>query len=299
MDTEDIRADAQTAIEARNSELQLAREYATPIVFYGLVLDERDQPVSQAEVEFMNGDTPDGNWTWKKTLADSNGAFVLQGIRGRRLDIKIRKSGYYTISDSRRNFTYAGYHPGKALFIPDPDNPVVFRLRKNGEAAELIHRSDQVLFNLDETERSFSFYDHSRRRDQSDYVIIRPVDRGRINSRGKHVLDLELSTPKGGIQLRTDKFQFVAPTNGYQTSLIAPPNVGTDLVDFFVRFENGNYGRFTIAGNSGQYDVDSYLNPDKSPNLEYDPEKEITFVQTGKMGIDLLYPAKKEAPKKQ
>ncbi|MBA3850683.1 MAG: hypothetical protein C0502_11930 [Opitutus sp.] len=64
-----------------------------------------------------------------------------------------------------------------------------------------------------------------------------------------------------------------------------------------MRFENGNYGRFTIAGSGKQYDVESFLNPDRSPNLEYDREKEITVVPTGKPGIDLLYPPKSETKK--
>lgn len=291
MNAEDLVADAKTIAEAQRLEQQLANEHNTPIIFYGLVQDQEGQSVPQAEVHFMNGDTPDGNWTWKLKAAEANGAFVLNGIRGRRLDVKVRHSNYYLTPDSQRSFVYAGYAAGMTIFKPDPARPEIFRLRKKGEAAELIRDIEQILFNPDEKERSFSLYDHSRRRDQPDYIIIHFVDKGRINSRGKPVLDLELSVPKGGIQPRTDPFQFTAPTTGYQSSLIPPPDVGVNFKDYFVRFDSGNYGRFTISGNSGQFDVESYLNPDQSPNLEYDPAKEITFIRNGRMGIDLLYPA--------
>lgn len=289
--------DAAQVREIQQMELEEKRQHNTPIVFYGLVLDQYNQPVAQTDVQYMNADTPDGRWTWKQTSTHEDGRFNINGVRGRYLDIKVQHPGYYNLPESRLDFTYAGSHSGSD-FKPNPANPVVFRLRKKGEAAELIHQSDQILFNKEEKERSFSLIDHTRRRDRPEYVIIRPVDNGRINSRGKHVLDLELSVPQGGLQLRTDPFLFTAPDSGYQTTLIAPPGVGVNLVDYFVRFESGNYGRFTIAGNSGQYDVESFLNPDRSPNLEHDIDKEITVVPTGKMGVDLLYPAKKTEPKR-
>ena len=280
--------DAKRERERQEDEARARREYNTPIVFYGLVLDQFDQPVSTARVEYDSvGGSFEGD---REVVADTQGRFTITGIRGKRLRIRVTHDRYYNDNYASSYFVYAGNDRGPD-FKPNPAKPEIFHLRKKGEAAELIRQSDQILFNPDEKERSFSLYDHSRRRDQPDYVIIRFVDKGRINSRGKHVLDLELSTPGGGIQPRTDPFQFTAPTTGYQSSLIPPPDVGVNIKDYFVRFDSGNYGRFTISGNSGQYDVESYLNPDQSPNLEYDKDKEITFVRTGRMGIDLLYPA--------
>lgn len=296
MTQEDAENDALDAAqsaqrERENQEFLAQRQqlYETSIVFYGTVLDTTGRPIPETHVQYMNAD-PTGDWKWKNLTADQDGSFVIRGVVGRYLDVRVDRLDHYQLPESRRSFTYAGNDRGPD-FKPDPANPEIFRLRKKGEAAELVRRSDQVLFNQEEPERSFSFYDHTRRRDQPEYVVIRLVDRGRLNSRGKKVLDLELSVPRGGLQPRVDPFQFTAPTTGYQPSLIAPPAISVNLHDYFVRFENGNYGRFTIAGGSGQYDVESYLNPDRSSNLEYDREKAITFVQTGRMGIDLLYPA--------
>lgn len=291
MGADDVRADAKTAREALELEQQLTREYNTSIVFYGLVLDQNDKAVSQAEVQYMNADSATGNWTWKKNITREDGAFTLSGIRGRYLDIKIRHPGYYVLSESQRSFTYAGNNRGPD-FRPDPARPEIFRLRKKGEAAELVRQYDRILFTKEDGHaRSFSLYDHSRRRDQPDYVILQGVDTAELDRQGKPIRRLEMVVPKGGIQQRTDPLAFVAPSEGYQPSMYyMRPEFGGQL-DYFVKFDNGNYGRFTIMGTGGDYLIESYLNPDQSPNLEYDKDKEITFVRTGRMGIDLLYPA--------
>jgi hypothetical protein len=280
--------DRQARIERAN------REYNTSITFYGVVFDLTDQPVSDAIVGYTS---VEGSFAGTRQIQSADdGRFVISGIRGKYLDIQVSHPGYYELRASRQSFTYAGNDRGPD-FRPDPSKPEIFRLRKKGEAAELIHQADKILFTEGEKERSFSLIDHTRRRDRPEYVIIRTVDNGRVNSQGKHLLDLELSTPSGGLQLRTDPFQYTAPTDGYRSTLITPPAV-INPVDIFVRFNSGNYGRFTIAGGAGQYDVESFLNPDNSPNLEHDPVKEITVVPNGRPGVDLVYPAKSEPPKK-
>jgi hypothetical protein len=258
---------------------QADRDYNTTIVFYGRVLDQFDQPVPKAAVEYAS---VDGSFEGDRTLiADPAGNFTISGIQGKHLRVRVSHAEYYNADAGSSYYYYAG--KDRPLHVPQADRPEIFRLRKKGEAAELVRLESHVLFNGDEPERSFSFYDHSRRRDQPDYVVLKRV---------------ETAVPEGGIRQRTDSFAFIAPEVGYQPAMyFTRPQYGGQL-DYFVKFNNGNYGRFTIRGSSGDYLIDSYLNPDKSPNLEYDQKKEITFVQTGKMGIDLLYPAKKEVPAK-
>lgn len=293
-------ADEDAAIEAAHVAERLRdrkerdereeREYNTLIVFYGQVLDQFAQPVSTARVEYDSvGGSFEGN---RELTTDSQGRFTITGIRGKRLRIRVTHAGYYNNDYGSSYFVYAGNDRGPD-FKPDPAKPEIFRLRKKGEAAELIRQEDRVLFvKEDGHARSFSLYDHSRRRDQPDYVILQGVDTTELDKNGKPIRRLEMVVPKGGIQQRTDPFAFVAPSDGYQPSMyyMRPEFFGGQL-DYFVKFDNGNYGRFTIGGGSGQYNVESFLNPDQSPNLEYDPAQEITFVRTGRMGIDLLYPA--------
>lgn len=286
---EDAAADARKDQEIREIYAEHNRLYTTAIVFYGMVLDLAEQPVAQAQVKYMNAD-PTGKWTWKEKEAGADGTFVISGVRGRYLDVQVSHSDYYVLPESNRSFTYAGNDRGPD-FKPDPAKPEVFRLKKKGQAAELIRNNERIFFERDEKERSFSLIDHSRRRDRPEYVILRGVETTERDYQGNPIRRLEMVIPNGGIRQRTDDFAFDAPTNGYETSMyFMRPELGGTL-DYFVKFSSGNYGRFTISGSAGQYNIESYLNPDKSPNLEYDPAKEITVLPTGKMGVDLLYPA--------
>lgn len=282
--------------ERLKDEARERREYSTPIAFFGLVLDQFERPVIAARVAYASvGGSFEGE---RDIFTDSQGRFAITGIQGKRLRVIVSHPEYYDIDQTHSYYVYAGNDRGPD-FKPDANSPVIFRLRKKGEAAELIHRQDQVRFSGDEPERSFSLFDHSRHRDVPEYVILRRVETAERDNRGQPIRRLEMEVQDGGIQQRIDPFAFTAPDSGYQPKMhfMRPPYGGQ--LDYFVKFSNGNYGRFTIMGSAGDYRIDSYLNPDRSPNLEYDREKEITFVETGKMGIDLLYPAKKEAPKKQ
>lgn len=271
------------------------REYGTPITFYGLVLDQHDRPVPTARVVYASvGGSFEGE---RETFSDAQGKFSITGIHGKRLRIIVSHPGYYDFDQTHSYYVYAGNDQGPD-FKPDPARPEIFRLRKKGEAAELVHLASIVRLDPGESQRSFSLFDHSRRRDRPEYVLVRLVDNGRIDSIRRRVPDVELSVPGGGLQPRSDPFQFMAPAGGYQSPMVVQPEA-LKSIDLFVRFSSGNYGRFTLAGgSSGEFDITSYLNPDGSRNLEYDPAKEITVVPTGKRGIDLLYPPKSDPPPK-
>lgn len=290
--------DATYTREIQQIESALKRQYETSIEFYGLVWDQHNHPVSYAGVQYMNADTADGKWTWKQISTQQDGRFNIHSVHGRYLEVKVSHPDYYAVPESRLDFTYAGNDRGPD-FKPDPANPVIFRLRKKGEAAELIHQYDHILFTKEDGHaRSFSLIDHTRRRDRPEYVILQGVETSERDKQGKPIRRLEMVVPQGGIQQRTDPFAFIAPSDGYQSRMyFMRPEFGGKL-DYFVKFNTGNYGRFTIMGTAGDYLIDSYFNPDNSPNLEHDIDKEITVVPTGKMGVDLLYPAKKTEPKR-
>ncbi len=300
--TDDVDAIAEAAERAerlrdRQTRMERAdREYNTPITFYGVVRDLDERSVADATVSYTS---VEGSFAGTRQIQSSaDGRFTISGVRGKYLDVQVVHPDYYELQDSRRSFNYAGTENG-SLHIPDPAKPEIFRLRKKGETAELIHQEDRVLFNKDESSRSFSFYDHTRRRDQPEYIILQGVETAERDKQGKPIRRLEMVVPEGGIQQRTDPFAFTASSDGYQPKMyFMRPEFGGKL-DYFVKFNNGNYARFTIIGSAGDYLIDSYFNPDQSPNLEYDPDKQITVVRNGRMGVDLVYPAKDDPPKKQ
>src|SRR5205814_8129094 len=91
--------------------------------------------------------------------------------------------------------------------------------------------------------------------------------------------------PNGGIQVRTDSFNFEAPETGYHdheeismaadTPRWSPQGSG----DYFVKLNTNVYARVTlqVLTNGDRFiTVVSYLNPEPgSRNLEFDPKKQV------------------------
>ncbi|MDE3100300.1 MAG: carboxypeptidase regulatory-like domain-containing protein [Verrucomicrobiota bacterium] len=125
-------------------------DWKQPINFWGRVLDESNNPVTGASVHFMWNDLSATGTSEADTESDRNGFFSLTGKKGKRLYVTVAKNGYYTSSDSRgRAFEYANPFDGR--FTPDPNNPVIFHLRKEGVGAELVVGSEFLGSRIDGT----------------------------------------------------------------------------------------------------------------------------------------------------
>ena len=104
--------------------------WQAPIDFYGKVIDENSNAVRVgAQVTFHWAEVPTelGNRT-SATESDVNGLFSLRGQRGPDLSVLISKDGYYVSHRGQWGFHYA--LSLSDIFLPDPQNPVVFHLRK-------------------------------------------------------------------------------------------------------------------------------------------------------------------------
>jgi len=95
-----------------------------------------------------------------------------------------------------------------------------------------------------------------------------------------------LSIPNGGVVESTREFDFEAPESGYRPfdEINMPMSLGqetwTDRIEkwYFLKLGDGNYARIRfkmMAYGTHGCRIESYLNPDKSRNLEYDRNKEI------------------------
>lgn len=94
-------------------KLDPSSEWRTPIEFFGKVVDEKEQPVAGALIEFAWTGTPEkygGDGVGKRTLtSDSNGMFSLTGVGGKGMTVYVSKEGYYRRSESNGWFEYAGF----------------------------------------------------------------------------------------------------------------------------------------------------------------------------------------------
>ena len=112
-------------------------QWKMPIEFYGKVVDQFGEPVSDARVNFVwttvIGPVPDPKRT---VMSGSDGRFEIKGIQGKGISVDILKDGYTYTRNSHGSFEYAAFYQDN-FHVPDPNNPVVFRLHKTMEAEPL------------------------------------------------------------------------------------------------------------------------------------------------------------------
>ena len=115
-------------------------EWRMPVNFYGKVVDQASQPVPGATASFIWTDMSAQGTSTIESVSDHQGLFVLDGVQGKRLQVRLKKDGYYTNADNPLSFEYASFFEPN-YHNPDRQNPVIFRLRKKGEVTkELIVR---------------------------------------------------------------------------------------------------------------------------------------------------------------
>ena len=251
-------------------------DWKQPVNFYGLVLDDSNTPVEDANIHFSLNDLSEKGTSKFDIKSDANGFFSLTDRRGKYLYVTIGKSGYY---DSHQSGGYEYANPADGLFTPDPNRPVVFHLRKKGEGADLIHglkilgsRIDGTLSYVDLTEGKNSLTP------PGDLTV--QCTRSEIGKDKKFDWTFKLGAPDGGLIESTDEFMFLAPEDGYQPIYQISHKVSdSDWVagekhKFYVKSQDGkHYSRIEINiipdyNQNAAYDLKWDLNPNSSRNLE-------------------------------
>ena len=260
-------------------------EWRTPIQFYGKVVDESGTPVPNAAIEFSCNDFSwSGTSNYRRT-SDRNGLFSISRISGKLLVVHVAKDGYYTSRADNDSFYYAGQNVN---FTPNKMIPEVFHLRRIGVADPLIHIQAPLGGGK------------SCRIDINGLPVEISLTSGQVTAPGKGDLRVEcwveqntgtwkfdwrcrITIVNGGLQGYTEEFPFQAPSGGYAPfdEINMPLSLGDKWGDrakrsYFLHLANGNYGRMNfeiIPGGDHFFDLESYVNPSGSRNLEFDPNK--------------------------
>jgi hypothetical protein len=105
------------------------------------------------------------------------------------------------------------------------------------------------------------------------------------DAQGHYDWKCRISVPNGGLLEITEELSFEAPTEGYRSfdEINMPMNLSSGWQRdtekrYFLKLADGNYARIKfkmVAHGNHFFRIESYLNPDKSRNLEYDRSKEI------------------------
>jgi hypothetical protein len=291
-------------IEKRRKQIEDERqkglnEWRTPISFYGKVMDETGMPVQGVRVDFGCNDLSVSGTSTYQTTTDANGLFSITGIKGKQLSVSLSIGGYYVSKRDKRYFTYAGENVN---FVPDILSPVLFRLRKKAKAEPLIHiqaimggpKGFRVARDGTPLEISLTTGQTTSAGQGDIRVQCWTDDQGK--SPGEHYdWRCRISVPNGGLLQYTNEFPFEAPLDGYQQfdEINMPASIEKGWQrnagrSYFVKLGSGNYARMTfkmIAGGDHFCQLESFLNPSGSRNLEADPSRLFPDVESYKAYI--------------
>jgi hypothetical protein len=268
----------EVAAEVRRRDAQDSKwEWKVPIRFVGRVVDETLSPVADAKIHFQWTDLSTHGTSEADETSDGGGLFSLDNVQGKRLLVRVRKSGYYSSDDQNRlSFEFA--NPFEEVYYqPSQDNPVLFHLRKKGEGAQLVKKSVEVVLQGEPSSASID------------------LTTGKVSSSGQLRIEgwkpwpprpmlphydwkVVFSIPNGGFLDAPAEFAFEAPESGYkenfEVSMSANAGdawkVSAEGTRYFTFGEPKKYGRlnFRTNGNSRYVFIDYVLNPSGSRNLE-------------------------------
>jgi hypothetical protein len=258
-----------------------AYDWKQPINFYGKVVDENNQPVVGASVDYTWSTIQAESGTMTKhDQTDSSGLFSIHET-GSGVGITVSKDGYYTPPSQRlKNYEYANH--GDGVFTPDANNPVVFRLRKRGAGVDLITSKYGVknyfgvTVPLDGTPVRVDLLERKSGGQEGQLILSEtkpPYDKWKQATEWSFRMEI----PDGGFVEENDEFAFEAPESGYQPVMEfdfeqSQTNWTTILKkDFYVRF--GNPPRYGCLHLDTRVEMDGArltyaINPDGSRNLE-------------------------------
>lgn len=285
--TQNEAAVVESSIKSMQTEIKRGyQEWRTPIEFYGKVVDENTNAVSNAIVHFVWTDlSPTGN-SEKNTISDQDGLFSLSNTTGKNLIVQVSKEGYYPYQRFGAAFNYAGENQN---FIPDAANPVIFRLKRKGVAEPLVHVQSPMGgpkgFRIDKDGTAIEISlktGNAVPLGQGDLRVRSWTDNQGKVAGEKYDWKCQISVPNGGILQSTSELDFEAPLDGYSAVDVIdmPANLETgwsshESRNYFLKLANGNYARISfemVAGGDHFFQLESFLNPSGSRSLEFDPK---------------------------
>ena len=247
----------------------------TPILFYGIALDQNGQPVPDAKVSASAVDNV-MRGTPVSTAADGTGKFTIQS-KGASLHIEVSSIGYVRVErggklkPSSQGFDY-GADVGRGIHSPDPASPVVFQLRNPQDPVSLERLSANPSVPRDGSPITVNLTKASKVTLQ---ISCRTMEDKTQPPNAPYDWRCEISVEGGGIQEAKDELAFEAPADGYASSAIIDMPKMLDVKEwssdaqksYWLRFPDNTFGKIAfrmIAGGDHFAVIDGSRNP--SPN---------------------------------
>ena len=269
-------------VHRRETVAKIMTVLATPIEFYGKVVDQNGDPVSEANVDYGTIDRFDANGSNYRGRSDENGNFSVSDIKGAVLTVGVQKEGYYNIhGKSDAAFAYGVGPDATRKKPPTKDNPAVFVLQKKGLAEPLI-RAGGGQIDIPRTGEPLSIDLATGKPGRGDLQIEAWIG---DSSQPRFDWRYRLTIPGGGLLERKEQFDFEAPSDGYESFVEINMSANAERwssdvpKQYFAKLPNGTYARFSTefyAGDRNFIVFESYLNPRPgSRNLEFDPQNTV------------------------
>ena len=285
--------DPRWAERRRLRKADSSYEWKTPIEFFGKVIDEKEQPVAGTLIEFAWSGTHEkygGDGVGKRTLtSDSDGMFSLAGVEGKGMTVYVSKEGYYRRSESNGWFEYAGFW--ESTFIePDRSKPVIFRLVKRPLAEPTYRIGSRIFLEPPGLETHLNLLSPTVQSNAPADLHVRITRPSGASYEKPFDWSVAIEGTSGAEIVETsDEFMLQAPVDGYKPNLVRdyknPTGNARQKIRFYVRskvrkfyaavdFEMAAYRRMN-GSTPASIVISATVNPNDSPNVEYDPEKNI------------------------
>jgi hypothetical protein len=258
---------------------QAIAEWQQPIEFYGKVVDENGKAIAGANVRFHWASlTEDEGVNSSTTESDANGLFFLRDKLGPSLTVWVTKEGYFAFREGQQAFSYALTDNRHA---PNPQDPVIFRLRKKGQGEELVTSAFGSRHNfpvqIPRDGRPVKVDLVQRKSGVSGDLTVSQFKPARGQERQATEWSFHLSIPDGGLIEHNEEFPFTAPAEGYQSTvdlhfLRTETNWITHFIkNYYIAFgEPRKYGWLRVESDISQETIflTYAINPSGSQNLE-------------------------------
>ncbi len=280
-------------------EADRGHEWNTPIEFFGKVVDENNQPVEGATVNYEWIGSPEkygGDGVVKEMIqSDANGAFYIHGIEGKRMIIHVKKRGYKVRGYPQGSYEYAGFWEPRFI-EPDRNKPIIFRLVKRPEGEPTFHIGFRSIPKPPNWITKIDFLAQpAETNGEGDIAlqILRPWNPG---YRTPFDWQLKIEARGGAeVMFSNDEFMLHAPVQGYENAIIKDYSQmrgsGVETVRFYVRNKARKfyaavsveitpyYPRPLTKEDTACYIISATVNPNDSPNVDYNEKLDIRRVE--------------------
>ena len=265
------------------------------IEFYGLVIDERDEPIPGVRVSLHaarwnpdagaahTGGVPSADFKTNSVTTDQLGRFAVAPRAGWSLTVVFVDERFELAPESPSTFVFGS--ASASPHTPDPMRPVVFRMWRRTGGVELIERRISRKLRADGTplaldlETGLSAVGSASARGLIARVWREPLEFD-YRTATPDVWRYELAFPEGRLRSTEEVFCYLAPEEGYESSVEETIRRGEGNYryrakrKFYVLTGRRLYGRGVLEVWADRMDetalveVQVWLNPDGGRNLE-------------------------------